>query len=106
MATLHQIMTELYKKSRRANGTTFRALVGRDNPDGGLAIYVSVETERLLTLALARRRVYPSEKELATVIRKFPVSAQILADTRREHVSDDGRHWIKCQVSLDRAIPV
>lgn len=105
MASLHMVMTDLYKKSRK-RGKTVSTVVGRDNPDGGLAIYVSVETERLLTLALARRRVYPSEQELATVIRKFPVSAQILADTRREHVSDDGRHWIKCQVSLDRAIPV
>lgn len=105
MATLYAIMTDLYQKSRAANGKTFRTCVGRENPDGGLGIYVSVETDRLLTLALVRKRVYPSEHELATVLRKFPVGANELSGTRVEHVDEHNKHWIKCKVSLDRAIP-
>lgn len=106
MATLYAIMTDLYKKSRQANGKTFRTCVGRNEPDGGLGIYVSVETERVLTLALVRRRVFPSEHELTTVLRKFPVGANEIGGTRVEHVDDQNKHWIKCKVSLDRAIPV
>lgn len=106
MTTLYAIMTDLYKKSRQANGKTFRTCVGRNEPDGGLGIYVSVETDRLLTLALVRRRVYPGESELTTILRKFPVGANELSGTRKEFVDDQNRHWIKCQVSLDRAIPM
>lgn len=103
--TLYAIMTDLYKKSRR-DGKTYRTCVGRNEPDGGLGIYVKVETERLLTLALVRRRVYPGENELTTVLRKFPVAANEIAGTRSEYVDDENKHWIKCQVSLDRAMPV
>jgi hypothetical protein len=105
MAALHLVMYDLYKKSR-ASGKTMRTVVGRNNPDGGLGIYVSVETDRLLTLALVRRRTYPSETEITTVLRKFPVKAAELEGTRREFVTDDGRYWLKFQVSLERALPV
>lgn len=105
MAALHAILMDLYKKSR-CESKTFRAFVGRNEPDGGLGIYVAVETERLLTLALVRRRVYPGENELTTILRKFPVRASEIDGTRQEFVDDHGRHWIKCRVSLDRAIPV